>query len=69
MQYRNINLKKVKNYIDKELNPSNEKCLDTTKDHYEELRSIEEILSWLEISSKDYEESLSISDDSDFQIH
>ena len=69
MQYRNTILKKVKNYIDNELNPSNKKFLDKTKDDYVELKSIEEILSLLEISSKDYEEALSISDDSDFQTH
>ena len=69
MQYRNAILKKVKNYIENDLNPSKKKLLDKTKDDYVELKSIEEILSLLEISSKDYEEALSISDDSDFQTH
>ena len=69
MRYRNIILKNVKNYIDNELNPSKKNFLDKTKDDYVELKSVEEILSLLEISSKDYEETLSISDDSDFQIH
>ena len=59
----------VKNYIDNELNPSKKNLLDKTKDDHVELKSIEEILCLLEISSKDYEETLSISDYSDFQIH
>ena len=41
MQYRNTILKKVKNYIGKELNPSKKKILDKAKDHYVELRPIE----------------------------
>ena len=69
MQCRNTILKKVKDYINNELNTSKKNFLDKTKDHYVELKSIEEILSLLEISSKGYKEALSISDDSDFQIH
>ena len=69
MQYRNTILRKVKNYIDNYLNPSKKNFLDKTKDDFVDLKSIEEILSLLEISSKDYEEALSISDDSDFQTH
>ena len=69
MQYRNTILKKVKNYIDNELNPSKKKFLDKTKDDYVELKSIEEISSLLEISPKVYEEALSISDGSGFQIN
>ena len=69
MQYRNTILKKVKNYIDNEFNPWKKNFLYKAKDDYVELKSIEQILSFLEISSKDYEEALSISDDSDFQIH
>ena len=49
--------------------PSKKNFLDKIKNDYVELKSIEEVLSVLEISSKDYEETLSISDDSDFQIH
>ena len=69
MQYRNIILKKVKNYIDNEFNPSKKNFLDKANDVYVELKSIEEILSLLEISPKDYQEALSISDDSGFQIY
>ena len=69
MQYRNTILKKVKNYIDNELNPAKKNFLHKAKDSYVELKLIEEILSLLEISSKNYEEALSIPDDSDLQIH
>ena len=69
MQYRNTILRKVTNYIDNELNPLKENFLDNTKDDYIELKSIEGVLSLLEISSKEYEEALLISDDSDSQIH
>ena len=41
MQSRNTILKKVKNYIKNELNPSKKHFLDKTKDDYVELKSIE----------------------------
>ena len=68
MQHTNTILKKVRNYIDNKLNPSKKNFLDKTEDNYVELKSIEEILSLLEISSKDHEEALSISGDTDFQL-
>ena len=68
MQHTNTILKKVRNYIDNKLNPSKKNFLDKTKDNYVELKSIEEILSLLETSSKDHEEALSISGDTDFQL-
>ena len=49
MQQRNNVLKKVKNYIDNELNPSKKNFLDSTKEGYEELKSIYEILASLEL--------------------
>ena len=55
MQSRNAILKKVKNYIKNDSNPSKKNYLDKTKDDYVELKSIEEIFSLLELSSKDYE--------------
>ena len=58
MQQRNNILKKVKNYIDNELNPSKKTFLDNTKEDYEKLKSIDEILASLEISKYDYEEEL-----------
>ena len=67
MQQRN-NIK-VENYIDNELNPSEKNVLDSTKEDYEELKSIDQILASVGISKHDYEEPFSISDDNDFQIH
>ena len=55
MQSKNAILKKVKNYIKNDSNPSKKNYLDKTKDDYVELKSIEEIFSLLEMSSKDYE--------------
>ena len=52
MQCRNTILKKVRNCIDNELNPSKKNFLDKIKDDYVELKSIEEIPSLLEISPK-----------------
>ena len=69
MQYKDTILKKVKNYIDNELNPAKKIFLHKAKDNYVELKSIEKSLSLLEISSKNYEEALSIPDDSDLEIH
>ena len=68
MQQRNNILKKVKNYINNELNPSKKTFLERTIKHYEELKSIDEILGSLEISKHDYE-ALSMYDDNDIQIH
>ena len=66
MQRRNAIFKKVKNYIDDELNPSKKNFLDNTKDDYVELKSIGEVLTFLGIPKQDYKETLSISDDNDF---
>ena len=59
----------MKIYIDNELNPSKKNFLDSTEEDYEELKSIDKTPASLEISKHDYEETLSISDDNDFQIH
>ena len=69
MQNRKQLLKKVKQYIDTELNPSKKIFYDNLRDDYEEVKSIYEILEYLEITKCDYEQALSISDDQDFQIH
>ena len=69
MQYRNIILKKVKKLHWQGIESFKQKISGYDKGSLCRIKSIEEILSWLEISSKDYEESLSIYDDSDFQIH
>ena len=61
-------MKKVENYIDNELNPSKRNVLDTSKEDYEELKSIDKCLASLETSKHYYEEALSISDDNDFTL-
>ena len=64
---RKLLLKKVRQYIKTELNPS--KKTFTASQGTEEIKSIDEILEFLEISRFDYEQALSISDNQDFQIH
>ena len=59
----------MKNYIDNELNASKKTFLDSTKEGYEELKSIDEIIASLEVLKHDYEEKLLISNENDFQIH
>ena len=54
MQKINNILKQVKNNIDNELNPSKKNFLDSTKEDYEELKSIDKILAYLEILKHDY---------------
>ena len=60
---------KVKRYIDTEINPSKNNFYDSTRSDYEVVKTIEEILSLLEISKEDYEAALSISEDSDYQLY
>ena len=62
-------MKKFKQYIDTELNPSKNNFYNKSRDDYEETKSIDEILEFLEISKFDYGQVLSISDEQDFQIH
>ena len=69
MQRRNAILKRVKSYIDDELNPSKKSFLESSKEDYVELKSIDEILEILEISNEDYEEPFSISDCNNIQMH
>ena len=42
---------------------------DKSRDDYEEIKSIDKILNFLEISNFDYEQALPISNDQNFQIH
>ena len=69
MGNRKLLLKKVKQYIDSKLNPSKKNFYNTSRDDYEKIKSIDEILEFLEISKFDYEQALSIFDDQDFQLH
>ena len=61
-------LSKVKRYIDTELNPSKNNFYDSSRSDYEVVKTIEKILSSLEIS-EDYEAALSISEDSGYQLY
>ena len=63
---KNNILKMVKNYIDNELNPTKKGFIDSVVEDYQELKSVYEILVFLEISKYDYEEALSISADNKF---
>ena len=69
MQNRKQLLKKFKQYIDTELNPSKKKFYDKLRDDYQDVKSIDEILKYLEISKCDFEQALSVFDGQDFQIH
>ena len=69
LEKRQVLLKKVKDYIDTELDPSKKNFYDKSRDDFEELMTIDEILEFLDISKDDYENALSISPDRDFQIH
>ena len=69
MGNRKVLEKKIRQYIDTELNPSKKNFYEKSRDDYEEIKSIDEILEFLEFSKFDYEQSLSISDDQDFQLH
>ena len=59
----------VKQYIDSNLDPKKRNILNPSKENFEEVPSIENILSELGITKEDYYNALSISCDSDFQIH
>ena len=62
-------LLKVKQYIDDNLNPKKHSILNPMKENFEQVPSINEILSKLCLTEDDYYKCLSISSDSDFQIH
>ena len=69
LEQRNIVLEKVKAYINEFLYPKKRNIIDQTKDNYEEPGSIEEILNKLDLTEEQYYNALSISQDSDFEIH
>ena len=66
---RDTILSSVKNYIDANLNPRKHNILDPRKENFVVVPTISEILAELNISTHEYYEALSISSDSDFQIH
>ena len=62
-------LSKVKEYIESNLDPRKRNILNPQNNNFEEVPTINEILQELQISEDDYYKALSISIDSDFQIH
>ena len=62
-------LRKVKNYIDDDLNPAKVNVIDPTKNNFTQPLSIEEILDELEISKDGYYKALSISKGEDLELH
>ena len=69
MGNRKVLLKKVRQYINTELNPLKKNFYNKSRDNYEKIKSADEILEFLEVSKFDYEQALSVSDDQDFQIY
>ena len=62
-------LKKVKKYIDDNLNPAKVNVIDPTKDNFTQPLSKQEILDELEISKDDYYIALSVSKDHYLELH
>ena len=62
-------LSKVKEYIDKNLDLKSRNILNLTKDDFEKVPEISEILAELNVTEREYCGALSISNDSGFQIH
>ena len=69
LAWRDSILKKVKAFIDEELNPAKRNFYDKTRDDYFEPKTIGHILTDLNIEKVDYEYALLISDDQNFQVH
>ena len=69
LQWRQDLLDKVSNYINTELNPSKVNIIDPSDKNYIVPKSVDELLSMLEISKDDYYSALLISRDQDFKIH
>ena len=66
---RKVVLDKVKAYIDSNLDPKKRNILHPTKDNYETPKQVSEILQELDLTEREYYDSLSISHDSDYEIH
>ena len=67
-QRQNV-LTKVKIYIDTYLDPKKSNFLDNTASNYCELQDIPTMLQSLGLNEEEYYNALSISSDSDIQIH
>ena len=51
------------------MNPASENIIDISKDDYDQVKSIDELLDDLDITKSEFENVLIISDDDAFQIH
>ena len=69
LAWRKTLLKKVRKYIDDNLNPAKVNVIDPTKDNFTQPLSIQEILDELEISKDDYYKGLSVSKNDDSELH
>ena len=69
LAWRKTLLKKVRKYIDDNLNPAKVNVIDPTKDNFTQPLSIQEILDELEISKDDYYKALSVSKNEDSELH
>ena len=61
--------RRVKSYIDNNLNPAKVNVADPTKDNFAQPLIVKEIIDELEISKDDYYRALSISKDEDLELH
>ena len=62
-------LKKVKKYIDDNLNSVKVNVIDPTKDKFTQLLSIQDILDEFETSKNGYYKALSVSKDGNLELH
>ena len=62
-------LQRVSDYINYQLNPAKVNIYDEEKEDFVQVKTIEEILDSLGITTADYYNALQISEDEDFQIH
>ena len=69
LEWRKELLKKVKDYIDNNLNPEKINVIDPGKENYVQPLTIKAILNELEILEDDYYKALSISKDDDLELH
>ena len=68
LAWRKTLLKKIKKYIDDNLNSVKTNVIDPTKNKFTQSLSIQEILDEVEISKDDYYKALSISKDDDSEL-
>ena len=69
MNWRRTVLGKVKEYINDKLYPAKVNVIDPSRENYQAPPTIKEILLELSISSEEYYQALSISEDNDYELH